>query len=364
LLFPSTTSVHERAAVVSSVYKQIKNDARVTGMDNSTTSAVTAAAATAISVAFSARNEGTNDSSKSETKIAATVESSKSGRTILSIPNVKADAIMLALQAIYVGQATGTWTGDLLSGIIDFAVQYNVKSLHRIIAKFVHSGFHPLSFEQSVQLFDEFPSELKKEKADSLRFFANHMDHVLVTETWLQFKTDTVKMIVQCPFLRVNEMHLFRSVLRWASAQCKRAGKDDTAANKQAVLAGIIEHIRFPLFDSLVLIEHVQPTNVLTSSQMISLFTFAVTKMPSSDMPFPYMPRYVPLAAEDRMKSNDSSENLFGDMFNIGDRVGRELPTLPAEYYAARALTATGTASHATVLAAAPPVSVVKKANV
>jgi len=73
--------------------------------------------------------------------------------------------------------------------------------------------------------------------------------------------------------LRSKEGVIFDGVLRWGKAKSK---SDSPDALKDA-LKGLVEHIRFPIMSTSEVATKVVPTGLLTSSQVLALFTYVST---------------------------------------------------------------------------------------
>jgi len=92
--------------------------------------------------------------------------------------------------------------------------------------------------------------------------------------------------------LAIDEIDLFKGVLRWSVAECKRQNKKDSIENKRDVLADIIPLVRFPAMNMEDVATFVSPSNILSPGQLLEIFTYL--GQPENKKPktiFPTAPR-------------------------------------------------------------------------
>jgi len=73
----------------------------------------------------------------------------------------------------------------------------------------------------------------------------------------------------------IDEGDLWSAVDKWAAAQVKKTGKKADGPAKREVLGTTLNLIRFPLIEMTDLCTKVQPANVLSQEELLSLFTYA-----------------------------------------------------------------------------------------
>jgi hypothetical protein len=80
---------------------------------------------------------------------------------------------------------------------------------------------------------------------------------------------------VQSSKLAIDEIDLFKGVLRWSVAECKRQGKKDTTETKRDILTDIIPLVRFPVMAMEDVATFVSPSQMLSPNQLLEVFTYA-----------------------------------------------------------------------------------------
>jgi len=89
----------------------------------------------------------------------------------------------------------------------------------------------------------------------------------------LSFSKETLQTILKRDKLQIKEAVLFDGLLRWGKAK----SKSDSPDALKATLKGLVELIRFPIMSTQELATKVVPTNLLTSAQVLQLFTYVST---------------------------------------------------------------------------------------
>ena len=89
-------------------------------------------------------------------------------------------------------------------------------------------------------------------------------------------------------------MVIFEACVSWAESECERQNIAINAQNKRKVLNDVIPLIRFPLITSEEVVEHVVHSDILTSEELVNLFSYLcahVTRKPK--IIYPFKPRIV-----------------------------------------------------------------------
>jgi len=96
---------------------------------------------------------------------------------------------------------------------------------------------------------------------------------VFESKALLSFSKDLLQALLKRNSLRIKEAVLFDGVLRWAKSKTK----SDSPEALQATFKGLLELIRFPVMSTQEIAMKVVPTGLLTSSQILQLFTYVST---------------------------------------------------------------------------------------
>jgi len=105
-------------------------------------------------------------------------------------------------------------------------------------------------------------------------YIEDHAQQCIEVEEFFQLPKARLIMIVASQNLRVNELDLFRAVNRWVQAECERLEMKWTEENLREIGRDVLCHIRFPLMTLQEIASVVSPTNLLTPSQVLQIFTY------------------------------------------------------------------------------------------
>lgn len=94
---------------------------------------------------------------------------------------------------------------------------------------------------------------------------------------WDTLPRDRLQAILDSSKLSIDEVDLFRAVSRWGSCELKRSNLLDTSDNKRIILTDVITKIRFPTMTMEEIATHVSPSGLLTSSQLLEIFSYVGT---------------------------------------------------------------------------------------
>jgi len=91
---------------------------------------------------------------------------------------------------------------------------------------------------------------------------------------WLTLsKADIIEIISRDTLGPDGEIQVFQGVHRWGTAQATKSGKE-----LSEVLAGVLDHVRFPLMSTEDVAAKVVSTGLLSQSQTLDLFTYLAQK--------------------------------------------------------------------------------------
>jgi hypothetical protein len=101
---------------------------------------------------------------------------------------------------------------------------------------------------------------------------------VIATSEFIKTDQKLLKTILKRDTLSVPEGDLFEAVIGWGKAECKRQSLEPDANSLQSCLADILPLIRFPTMTMQEVAAKVTPTNILSSDQILLVFTFLGSK--------------------------------------------------------------------------------------
>ena len=132
---------------------------------------------------------------------------------------------------------------------------------------------------------------------------------VLDSRSFNDISRDLLKSVLARDTLWAEEIDIFKAVLRWAEAECRRSDLECTASNLRVVVGDCLNLIRFPTMTDREFADHVARSGLLTAEEALDIFLyFTSTNKPV--LKFPAVPRIGPAmhhvrrfpAAEDGMR--------------------------------------------------------------
>jgi len=197
-------------------------------------------------------------------------DDSKTNEDMLKIiiRDTKPDPFKLMLRCIYTDSAEVTV--EVVSDAMKIATKYCVDKLHSVCAEFLEDG---VNLENACQMFEN-GVVMMNDPTFGLSFIEENAKAVITSDGFTDLSKSRLIVLLHSSDLKIKELDLWQSVVRWAKAECKRNKNDDL----KSALNGVIEHIRFPLFNVGELSTYVIPLNVLSSEQMLELYTYIACK--------------------------------------------------------------------------------------
>merc|ERR1712137_627584 len=192
----------------------------------------------------------------------------------IEIPDMDPSSFLAVLRFVYTARVS--LSPDTAMGTLYAAKKYGVTGLSDACVNFLRHSITRrnvcMIFAQA-QMFDE--GVLEKE---CLRMIERHAKDILDSAGFREIPPSGLRTILQSDRLGVREITIFRACLRWAECECKRQRLPPNKENKRQVLRDVYPHIRFPLVTTEEVVEEVVPSGVLTSEELVQLFSFLCAK--------------------------------------------------------------------------------------
>ncbi|XP_074597119.1 BTB/POZ domain-containing protein 1-like [Brevipalpus obovatus] len=115
-------------------------------------------------------------------------------------------------------------------------------------------------------------------------------EEALEAEGFLDIDHDTLVSVLERDMLLICEVFLFKSILKWARAECARQNLTPTPENQRKALGKAIYMIRFPLMTMEEFALEVAQSGILTHKECVDLFLHFVIN-PKPPIQFPDVPR-------------------------------------------------------------------------
>jgi len=214
----------------------------------------------------------------------------KEGSTTLDIdvPDIDPPCFLAVLKFVYTAKVS--LTPEIAMGTLYASKKYGTQGLSHACVKYLKGSLTKrnvcMMFAQA-QLFDEKQLELQ-----CLRMIERNAKDILDSAGFREMPAECLRTILHSDNLGVKEMVIFRACIRWAECECKRQRLEITKENKRNVLQEVYTAIRFPLISSNEVVEEVVDSGVLTSDELVQLFSFLCAKPgKKSELPFSSKPR-------------------------------------------------------------------------
>jgi len=157
-----------------------------------------------------------------------------------------------------------------LGDLIACAKKFQLEGLRLLCVTFMEET---VTVDTACDLFER-AEKLLNEKQFALSFIEDNAAEVIASANFDSLNKERVMTIIKSSKLAIDEIDLFKGVLRWSIAECKRKGLKDDAGSRKTVLKDIIPLIRFPIMQMEDVATFVSPSGMLDSSQLLEIFTY------------------------------------------------------------------------------------------
>lgn len=185
----------------------------------------------------------------------------------IHIKDTKAKIFKLLLQAIYTDKPS--ILANQVVASVACARKYQVASFYIACQKYMSRG---LSSENACELL---MCAAPDDRKFAIRFIEENCEDVVENDPhWSELPAEDILFIVRSNKLCVTEIELFKGVMKWGEAECKRQKLEPTQDTLKNILEKMMIHIRFPLMTTNELAMVVSPTGVLDPDDLIAVFTY------------------------------------------------------------------------------------------
>jgi len=214
----------------------------------------------------------------------------------IDVPDIDPPSFLAMLRFVYTAKVS--LTPEIAMGTLYASKKYGIEGLSHACVKYLRSSLTKrnvcMMFAQA-QLFDE-----KNLEVQCLKMIEKNAKDILDSAGFREIPAQCLRTILASDNLGVKEIYIFRACIRWAECECKRQRLDITKENKRKVLEEVYSEIRFPLISSDEVVEEVVHSGVLTSEELVQLFSFLCSKPGKKvELPFSSKPRVVSEIKED-----------------------------------------------------------------
>ncbi|XP_071096780.1 BTB/POZ domain-containing protein 6-like [Haliotis cracherodii] len=183
------------------------------------------------------------------------------------IPDIQTDNFKTFLRYLYTGEVA--LTPNTVLGLMYAARKYNITGLEKQCEEFCLQSLSPSNacvFLQQADLFDK-----KDLKDRALLVIKSRAEVTIASEGFCELSKDCLKLILKADDIKVDEICIFRSVMSWAEAECRRQGREVTPDEKREVLGECLFLIRFPFISMVEFTTTVCNEGILSETHALML---------------------------------------------------------------------------------------------
>ena len=161
-------------------------------------------------------------------------------------------------------------TADNAMFVLYLAKKYIVPALAQKCTEFLEANLvveSALAILQQAIKFDEKKLETKCWELIELK-----TNEAVASDAFVDIDQTTLKKLLKRESLKVKEIDLFRAVLKWSEAECKRKGKEANAKNKRAAIGNAIYQIRFASMTLHEFGQNVSQSGILTPEENVMFY--------------------------------------------------------------------------------------------
>jgi hypothetical protein len=189
----------------------------------------------------------------------------------IKIPNIKIEIFSIFLKYLYTG--TVTIHKDIVMDLLPVADQFNVGSLRKACFEFLVKNINK---DSVIKMLLEAQDGTYKFNCDELvsrclKFIEKHTSDVVKTQDFYLFEERTVLEMVKSNKLNVEEIDLFKAIIRWGNY--RRRDMSCTTPLKE-IVQDLVPYIRYPLISGPDLVNVVKPCAVAPEDLYVAALEF------------------------------------------------------------------------------------------
>lgn len=190
----------------------------------------------------------------------------------IPITDVSLSYFKVFLKYVYTGETDLTM--ENLFDVFKLANRFSIKSFKDYCEKFFSKQLNKSNY---LKMMDTFSKELSSAGMENLFLcFMNIMsgEDILVSESFLEIKHETLAIILSFQQSRVKEVDLFLAASKWAGNNCEKNGMAATSTNKRSVLGKAFMNIRFASMTFEEFTQCIKDDSILTTNEENQIFRF------------------------------------------------------------------------------------------
>jgi BTB/POZ domain-containing protein 1/2 len=205
----------------------------------------------------------------------------------IEIPDIEPLAFRRLLRFAYTDSAI--LDNETVMPILYAARKYQIKVLEYLCIEYLGDNLTPgntfFLLDQARNFDIPVLVEMCLEQID------HYTTDYFISDGFLEVSYESLCCILKRDTLRIRELALFQSVLRWLNAECERRGIDTSSTNKREILGHALYSIRFPLISIEDFADVVATSQLLEDKDCVNLFRYFATKKNKPEIPFSFQRR-------------------------------------------------------------------------
>ena len=161
-------------------------------------------------------------------------------------------------------------TTDNAVFVLYLAKKYIVPSLAQKCFEYYDANFAAENVFTLLQQAIQFDENKLEEKCWD--FIELKVNEILASDGFSDINQTTLVMLLKHEPLNVQEVDLFKAVLKWSEAECSRKGMEANAKNKRDAMGNAIYQIRFASMTLQDLAQNVSQSGILTLEEMVLFY--------------------------------------------------------------------------------------------
>ena len=162
-------------------------------------------------------------------------------------------------------------SGSNVMGVLYLAKKYIVPSLADKCTEYLKEKIDPSNVFDILSFAQKYEEKALEDRC--WKVIESQTEAAVTSEGFEKIQKSVLKQVVVREILAIKEVSLFQAVDRWATKQCEKQGLAADGPMKRRILGEeVVKAIRFPVMKGEEFAAIVVDTNILTSSEIISLF--------------------------------------------------------------------------------------------
>ena len=190
-------------------------------------------------------------------------------RDTIELPDCDYDSLLELFQYMYSDGVN--LSGSNVMGVLYLAKKYIVPSLADKCTEYLKEKIDPSNVFDILSFAQKYEEKALEDRC--WKVIESQTEAAVTSEGFEKIQKSVLKQVVVREILAIKEVSLFQAVDRWATKQCEKQGLAADGPMKRRVLGEeVVKAIRFPVMKGEEFAAIVVDTNILTSSEIISLF--------------------------------------------------------------------------------------------